>query len=113
MKHERTVRECTFQASDTAPPCVIIIDPDPLSARRFSHAARWTWTDEEALFMASIVLDTLRTDCDASPRRTLNTNVQTGLTHVLAHLSSIINPGGEQVATVARKKRLTPKRKGA
>ena len=113
MKHERTVLECTFQASDTAAPCVILMDPDPLSARRVSHTARWTWTDEEAIFFASCVLSQLISDLQTQTRNRVPASLMAGMADTHAFLCGRIDPDLNLTKVVAQKKRLTPKRKRA
>lgn len=113
MKYERTVKECTYRPSDTAPPCVVLIDPDPLSAKRFTHGARWTWTDEEALFFASLVLTTRIDDMTASGHNQRTAGVIESLTKARNYITGIIDPNDIHVQRRATKKRLTPKRKGA
>jgi hypothetical protein len=113
VKHERTVRECTFQASDTAPPCVVLVDPDNLSPKRYSHNARWTWTEEESLFFASLVLSTLVADLNANPKNRTPQHMMDRLADSVSFLNNRIDPQATKRKVTARKKRLVPKRKGA
>lgn len=106
MKEERTVRECTFRPSPTSPPTVVLVDPDPLSPRRYSHNARWTWNEEEGMFFAGLVLEThLRNMTDETQ--------MAGMACAIKYLSGVLNTDSRHTEEKARKKRLTPKRKRA
>ena len=106
MKAERTVRECTYRPSPTSAPCVVLIDPDPLSAKRYSHNARWTWSEEEGIFFATLVMQAQMAYMADCPNKEL-------LGQAVTHLLNQIDDKGGQRKDESKKKRLTPKRKRA
>lgn len=113
MKHERTVKECTYQASTSAPPCTVLLDPDPLSAKRLSHTARWTWTDEECLFLALVILEQRMDEEVNRAKPTMHADTLAGMATICKYLGDVIGVDAKHVKTKHKQKRLTPKRKGA
>jgi hypothetical protein len=103
MKEERTVRECTYRPSPTSPPCVVLVDPDHLSPKRYSHNARWTWTEEEGMFFASLVLQTHMQHMQDGP-------LMAAMADSVKYLLNTLDDQGGQRKDEKRKKRLTPKR---
>lgn len=104
MKEERTVREATYRPSPTSPPCVVLIDPDPLSPKRYSHNARWTWNEEEGMFFASLVIEThMRAMTDPA--------LMAEMAATLTYLHRNLDLDGGTRQSIGQKKRLTPQRK--
>jgi hypothetical protein len=106
MKSERTVRECSYRPSPTSAETVVLVDPDPLSPKRYSHCARWTWNEEEGIFFASLVL---QTHIASMP----DTAQMAEMAATIAYLLALIDDKGGQRKDNHLKKRLTPKRKRA
>ena len=104
MKEERTVRECTYRPSPTSAATVVLIDPDPLSPRRYSHCARWTWNEEEGIFFATLVLQT-------HIENMTHPDQMAAMAGATKYLLGLIDDKGGQRKDEQRKKRLTPKRK--
>lgn len=104
VRADRVVRECTYRPSITSPPTTILVDPDAMSAKRFSHTARWTWTDEEAMFFASLVLETIKP-------RLKDGEQMAGLASTLDYINDQLGAGEALRTENKLKKRLTHKRK--
>lgn len=106
MRADRIVRECTYRPSPTSPPCTVLVDPDHLSPKRFNHNARWSWTEEEGMFFASLVLETVL-------QRTTDPAKMAAMATILETIDTSLGIAGGHRTEVSTKKRLTPKRKRA
>lgn len=106
MHEQRTIVEHTYRPSPSSPPCVIRVDPDPLSHRRIGHEARWTWTEEEAMFFTSVVLEILAGRKDAK-------HLHTPIAAIREQIDILLNVWTGSVSTATKKKRLSIPKKGA